>query len=117
VHVYSAWNMVLDPAGKNLDANRPWPQNALIIVDRATRTMTATAAYYVFRHASQYVDVGAKRIEVSKGDALAFKNPDGTLVAVIHNTATSAKTTTVKIGGKTLQFNVPANGFATVNLP
>jgi glucosylceramidase len=115
VNVYSAWNMVLDTAGKNLDANRPWPQNALIVVDRTAKTMKATAAYYVFRHASQYVDPGAKRVATSGGDALAFKNPDGTLVAIVHNTATSAKTMTVKIGGKMLQFSVPANGFATVN--
>jgi glucosylceramidase len=115
VHVYSAWNMVLDTAGKNLDTTRPWPQNALLVVDRTAKTMKATAAYYVFRHASQYVDPGAKRIGTTGGDALAFKNPDGTLVAIVHNTATSAKTMTVKIGGKLLQFSVPANGFATVN--
>jgi hypothetical protein len=36
-------------------------------------------------------------------------------VAIVHNTATSAKTMTVKMGGKMLQFSVPANGFATVN--
>ena len=33
VNVYSAWNMVLDTAGKNLDSMRPWPQNALLTVD------------------------------------------------------------------------------------
>jgi glucosylceramidase len=115
VHMYSAWNMVLDTAGKNLDTTRPWPQNALLVVDRTAKTMKATAAYYVFRHASQYVDPGAKRIATSGGDALAFKNPDGTLVAIVHNTATSAKTMIVKMGGKMLQFSVPANGFATVN--
>jgi glucosylceramidase len=115
VHVYSAWNMVLDTAGKNLDTTRPWPQNALIIVDRTAKVMTATPAYYVFRHASQYVDVGAKRVGTTGGDAIAFKNPDGTLVAIVHNTTTSAKTMIVKIGGKLLQFSVPANGFATVN--
>ncbi len=115
VHMYSAWNMVLDTAGKNLDTTRPWPQNALLVVDRTAKAMRPTAAYYVFRHASQYVDPGAKRVGTTGGDALAFKNPDGTLVAIVHNTATSAKTMTVKIGGKTLQFSVPANGFATVN--
>src|SRR5690606_26053339 len=29
VNAYSAWNMVLDTRGQNLDEERPWPQNAL----------------------------------------------------------------------------------------
>ncbi len=112
---YSAWNMVLDTAGKNLDSVRAWPQNALMTVDTTAKTLTVTPAYYVFRHVSQYVDPGAKVVGTTGGDALAFKNPDGTLVAVVHNTGSSAKSMTVAIGGKQLQFMVPANGFATVN--
>jgi glucosylceramidase len=115
VNVYSAWNMVLDTNGKNIDSVRPWPQNALLTVNTSSKTLTPTPAYYVFRHVSQYVDPGAKVVGTTGGDALAFKNPDGTLVAVVHNTATSAKTMIVQIGGKKLQFSVPANGFATVN--
>ena len=38
-----------------------------------------------------------------------------TLVAVVHNTSTAARNMIVAIGGKRLQFSVPANGFATVN--
>jgi glucosylceramidase len=115
VNVYSAWNMVLDTAGKNLDSMRPWPQNALLTVDTTAKTLNLTPAYYVFRHVSQYVDPGARVVGTTGGDALAFKNPDGTLVAIVHNTGTASKTTTVAIGGKKLQFTVPANGFATVN--
>jgi glucosylceramidase len=113
--VYSAWNMVLDTAGQNIDSVRPWPQNALLTVDTTAKTLTVTPAYYVFRHVSQYVDPGAKVVGTTGGDALAFKNPDGTLVAVVHNTGTAAKAMIVAIGGKKLQFTVPANGFATVN--
>jgi glucosylceramidase len=115
VNVYSAWNMVLDTIGKNLNVAQPWPQNALLTVNTSSKTLTPTPAYYVFRHVSQYVDPGAKVVGTTGGDALAFKNPDGTLVAIVHNTATAAKTMIVAIGGKKLQFSVPANGFATVN--
>ena len=45
---------------------------------------------------------------------LAFKNPDGSLVAVMFNSGSSAKTTTLSIGGAKLQFSVPGNGFASV---
>ncbi len=115
VNVYSAWNMVLDTVGKNLNVAQPWPQNALLTVNTSTKTLTPTPAYYVFRHVSQYVDPGATVVGTTGGDALAFKNPDGTLVAIVHNTATAAKMMIVAIGGKKLQFSVPANGFATVN--
>ena len=48
------------------------------------------------------------------GDALAFKNPDGTIVAVIYNSG-GAKNAIVQIAGKKLQFAMPSNGWATVN--
>ena len=44
-----------------------------------------TPAYHVFRHLSPFVDPGANVIGTSGGDALAFKNPDGTIVAVLYN--------------------------------
>src|SRR5262249_62048663 len=93
-----------------------WPQNALLTVNRSAKTLTATPAYYVFRHVSQYVQPGAKRVATSGSsvDALAFKNPDGSIVAAMYNSGSAAKTTTWSIGGARLQFSVPANGFATV---
>ncbi len=113
-HIYSAWNMVLDTRGQNLDEERPWPQNALLAVDRGTSTLLVTPAYYVFRHVSQYVDAGATRIGTQGGDALAFRNPDGSIVAVIHNSGGQAAQTTLSVGGTTLQFDVPGSGWATV---
>ncbi len=91
------------------------PQNALLTVDRTAKKLTATPAYYVFRHFSQYVMPGAMRVATTGlSDAIAFKNPDGSLVTVLYNTATSTKTITVSMGGTKLQFAVPGTGFATV---
>jgi glucosylceramidase len=114
VTMYSAWNMVLDTAGKNLDSMRPWPQNALLTVNTSARTLTATPAYYVFRHVSQYVDAGARVVATSGGDALAFKNPDGTIVAVVYNSG-AARQFIVSIAGRRQRFDMPANGWATIN--
>src|SRR5262249_54062027 len=72
VTAYSAWNMVLDTVGVGIDSTRVWPQNALLTVDTATRTLNVTPAYHVFRHVSQFVATGAKVIAVHGGDALAF---------------------------------------------
>jgi len=117
VNAYSAWNMVLDTVGYNLDGTH-WPQNALLTVDRTTKTLTATPAYYVFRHVSQYVVPGATRVATTgKTDALAFKNPDGGIVAIVHNTDGAARTTILGVPGANLQFEVPARGWATVRWP
>jgi len=115
VNVYSAWNMVLDTIGKNLDSMQPWPQNALLTVDTTAKTLIATPVYFVFRHASQYVDPGAQVLGTTGGDALAFKNPDGTTVVVIYNSGAAKTTFTVALAGTRVQFAMPGNGWATVN--
>jgi glucosylceramidase len=113
---YSAWNMVLDSNGKNLDAQRPWPQNALLVVDRASKALLVTPVYYVFRHLSYFIDPGAVRVATTGGNALAFKNPDGSLITVIYNSAAQATAMTVALGGGTrVEVQVPAQGWATIN--
>jgi len=114
VNHYSAWNMVLDTVGRSLDTVRPWAQNALLAVDVSAKTLLITPTYYVFRHVSQYADPGGKVVGTSSNDAIAFKNPDGSVVAVIY--ANAAKTITVSIKGKKLQFQMPGQGWATLNV-
>jgi glucosylceramidase len=109
---YNAWNMVLDKGGLGIDDTRKWPQNALLVADSGT--VTATPAYYVFRHFSQFVDPGAKRVDATGGDAVAFKNPDGSLVAIMFNSGSANNSYVVSIGGKKLQFAMPASGWATI---
>jgi glucosylceramidase len=116
VNAYSAWNMVLDTKGLNLDPERPWPQNALLIVDRSTKKLTLTPAYYAFRHFAQFVAPGAKVVASgSSNNVVAFKNPDGSIVVVIYNSGGSAQKLTLAIGSAKVQLSVPAHGFATVN--
>lgn len=76
--------------------------------------MNVTPYYYVFRHLSQYVLPGGKRIGVTGGDALAFKNPDGSIVVAMYNSGAAAQTT-LSIDGTMMQFTVPQKGWATVN--
>jgi glucosylceramidase len=113
VTAYSAWNMVLDTAGIGIDSTRVWPQDALLTVDTLARTLIVTPAYYVFRHLSAYVATGARVIATRGGDAVAFSNPDGSLVAVVYN-AGAARTMTVSIGTHHIQYAMPGNGWATL---
>ncbi|HEY7373822.1 MAG TPA: glycoside hydrolase family 30 beta sandwich domain-containing protein [Polyangia bacterium] len=119
VNSYSAWNMVLDTVGKSLDG---WPQNALLVVDRSAQKLIVTAAYYAFRHYSQYIAAGATRIGLTGStDALAFKNPDGSVIVEIYNKGSAAKTMTVGVGSalsqSLYQLSVPAHGWDTLRLP
>jgi glucosylceramidase len=126
VSVYSAWNMVLDPAGMSV-AN--WPQDTLIVADPSAKQLSPKPAYYAFRHFSQYTQPGATRVgttgDVScSGDgigkcgsgiaAIAFKNPDNTHVVVLFNNQSGAANVTLAIGSTNLQFMMAATSFATV---
>jgi len=116
VTAYSTWNLVLDEAGIGIDSERVWPQNALMTVDTETGELTLTPTYYVFRHLSQFVDPGATVIETRGGEALAFANPSGAIVTVMYNSG-NATPYTLTAGGRTLQFDMPARGWATVVTP
>ena len=112
VNAYFTSSMILDSVGVGIGTMN-WPQNALLVVDASSKKLVVTPAYHLFRHLSPYVDPGANVIGTTGGDALAFKNPDGTIVAVLYNSG-DAKTTIVAMAGKKLQFEMPANGWATV---
>jgi glucosylceramidase len=116
VTAYNAWNMVLDTAGKGNDLIRQWAQDALLIVNSSNQ-LVQTPAYYVFRHASQYAAVGAKVISGSGDSFIAFKNPDGSEVAVINNTGGANANYIVQIKGTKYQFSMPSAGWATVVVP
>jgi glucosylceramidase len=112
VHSYNCWNMILDTKGLNLNTAKVWPQNALLAVNRDTKALQVTAYYYVVRHLSQYVDVGADRITTSGGNALAFLNPNGSIVVAVSNNG-AATTFTISVNSKNYKFSHPGKGWAT----
>jgi len=117
VTAYNAWNMVLDTAGKGNDTVRQWAQDALLIVNTSSKTLTLSPAYHVFRHVSQYVKPTAKVVATAGStDGIAFKNPDGSVVAIMHSDAANASYS-VQIKGTRYQFSMPAMGWATVVVP
>lgn len=115
VSSYMAWNMVLDTVGHNLDEVRVWAQNALLVVDVDAGRLIITPAYYVFRHVAQYVDPGAVRVGLEGTNGLAWKNPDGDIVAVLYNSDSGDSDTTISVGGSTYEVTIPGQGWATIN--
>ena len=109
---YNAWHMVLDEGGLGNDTTRAWAQNTLLVADAGEVKPTPT--YYVFRHFSQYVQPGATVVDTSGGDAVAFKNPDDSIVVVLYNDGAADPNYVVWIAGESYEFAMPADGWATV---
>lgn len=116
VSIQQAWNMVLDTKGRSIGSRTPWPQNALVTVDFATRKATYTPAFWAFAHYSHFVQPGAHRI-AHKGewaDAMAFRNPDGTVVVVFSNQQEKRRELTVALGTARRVVVLPPKSFATL---
>lgn len=115
---YMLWNLVLDEQGKNLDSRRPWPQNAALVVDRATRELRITPMYWATRHYSALVERGARLVATEGGypDRIAFVNPDGDLVVELMNAAERPVALTVAARGRTHRVTLPSRSFASLLL-
>jgi hypothetical protein len=80
-------------------------------------SILSTAAYYVFRHFSQYIIPGATRSETSgNNDALAFKNPNGSIITQIYNQGDSSKAMIVEVRSELYQLDVSAHGWAPLRV-
>lgn len=85
VQAYVYWNMVLATGGLSTWG---WRQNAMINVDPRNRTYTLNPEFYVMKHFSHFIDPGARQLMPAGGwsnHAVAFINPDGRRVIVLHN--------------------------------
>ena len=76
VSLYTYWNMILDEKGNSTWA---WKQNAQIVVNQATRTVTYTPEFYLFKHFSRFVPKGSSKVKAfgNYAEAIAFVDPQG----------------------------------------
>jgi glucosylceramidase len=119
VNSYMLWNMVLDDEGKDNDSKRPWPQNAAIVVDRATKEPVYTPMYYAVKHFSYYVKPGAKYTSMKNGSnyAIAFTNPDGEVVVMVQTDMLNPAEKTIGVNGRVIKVNLPAKSWSTFIFP
>ena len=81
---YTYWNMILD----DQDSTWGWWQNSLFTITADTHEVRRNPEYYVMRHFSHFVRPGAKVLGTTghfNSMAIAFRNPDGTVVGVAQN--------------------------------
>lgn len=110
------WNLALDPAhGPHSGGCKDC--RGMVTIDPRDGHVTRNMEYYAFGHASRFVRPGAVRIGSGTGvdglDSVAFRNPDGSVVLVVCNSAAAARRFTVRGAGAAFAYDLPASGVVT----
>lgn len=104
---YFYWNMVL---GKGGESAWGWRQNSMITIDSASGEVTYNPEYFVMRHFSGLIQPGARHMPLQGhwcANAVAFANPDGSLVVNINNPSAQEKTITLALEGRSYRAQLP----------
>lgn len=112
---YMYWNLSLDRGGQS---HWGWPQNSLITVDRDSRTYQFNHEYYLLKHVSHFVQRGARPLNVhgTFDDALAFLNPDRSIVVVLRNESSYERSIDLTLGNRKISGFMPPDSFNTAFL-
>ncbi len=110
---YMYWNISTEMTGKSTWG---WAQNALVSVDTVAKSYRYNHDYYLLKHLTHFVDVGARCLETSGtcDDALAFVNPDGGIVLLVRNERTHAQMVEVRAGDRVFAVELPPDSVGTV---
>jgi glucosylceramidase len=117
------WNLILDenggpwlvsPIHGNPDDNI---QHPVVIIHRDTHEVSYTGCYYYLAHFSKFVRPGAVRLAVTgsaKGArCLAFKSPEGGLIAELLNSRDAANEVRLDFGPQSLRLTLPSRSITT----
>ena len=107
------WNISTDKSGTSTWG---WAQNALVSVDTLAKTYRYNHDYYLLKHLTHFVEVGAQSVEATGtcDDALAFVNPDGTVVLLVRNELPRAQMVQVQAGKRTVAVELPPDSIGTL---
>ena len=113
---YMLWNLVLDEYGKNIDTQRPWPQNAAVVITQGDQHVVYTPMYWATKHYSGLIDPHSRLVE-SKGtyqDRIAFVSPDEKAIVQLLNTQATTTRVAVKVEQNTFMVELPPQSFASL---
>ena len=116
VQSYFYWNTSLLDGGIS---TWMWRQNSLVIVEKEKGTFRYSPEYYVLKHASHYVQPGARVLTLggTYGDALGVLHPDGSTVLLLANQSDAPKTVSVEgFSGRPRVVTLPAGSINTLVL-
>ena len=113
VSIYEYWNLALFDGEVSTWG---WQQNSLISVDYETGAYRYNYEFYEMKHISHYVQPGAVYLGTSGSmeEAMAFRNPDGSIVVLVAEKTGEPRKLTITAGKKNVTVNVPANSVSTI---
>ena len=114
------WNLALDENNGPQNGGYCPDCTGLVTVNSTNGNVTKNVEYYALGHFSKFVDQGATRIFSTKttdndddGIAnIAFKNPDGSIVSIVHNASNQAESITVRMN-KSFNYTLPGKSVVT----
>lgn len=112
------WNLAADEK-QDPHTDRGGCDRCLGAVTITGNKVTREPAYYIIAHSSKFVRPGSKRVESNLPEGLpnvAYKTPNGDMVAIIQNTSATEKTIDVNTGKKTITVTLKAGAIATLVL-
>ncbi len=119
LNAFCDWNLILDMQ------NGPFHKregrmlcDAPIIADTDKDEITKELSYYYLAHFTRFIKQGAVRIASSgctdKVESVAFLNPDGSYVVILHNKTNEEQKANVLLGGRKTEYMCPANSITTM---
>jgi glucosylceramidase len=115
----SLWNLALDQDSGPKNGTCMNCRGVVTIDDSVSpANVTFNVEYYILGHLGKFVVPGAHRIGSNTFGAgsiedVAFQNPDGSIVLLALNSASSTGTFTVSFNGQSFNYTLPAGAVAT----
>ncbi len=113
VSAYMYWNISTDRNGMSTWG---WAQNSLVSVDTATKSFHYNHDYYLLKHLTHFVEVGATLLQTTGtcDDALTFRNPDGTIILLVRNELAHAQLLQVQLPDRAIAVQLPPDSVGTL---
>jgi glucosylceramidase len=115
----SLWNLALDQTSGPKNGTCINCRGVVTIDDSVSpANVTFNVEYYILGHLGKFVLPGAHRIDsntfgTGSIEDVAFQNPDGSIVLLVLNSASSAGAFTVSSIGQSFNYTLPAGAVAT----
>jgi len=114
VEIYDYWNMSLFDGEVSTWG---WQQNSLVSVDYETCELKFNYEFYEMKHIGHFVKPGAVYLGTAGyEEALAFRNPDGSIAVLVAEKEGKARSLTVTVGKKKATVAIPAKSLSTIIL-
>jgi len=111
----TGWSFATDERGRpNIG---PYPLGGLLTIDSKTKDVYHSGQFWAMEHYSRFIKRGAFRVDAQSStkelSCCAFKNEDGSLVAVITNPG-SAKYCDLQLQNQTAKLSLTGNSVVTL---